>query len=298
MESTVTAGSDPIVPARRVGWIGAGKMGAPMIRNIAAQGARIAVSEPSATRRAELVTSNACEATTLQAHADSAIVFSTLPDDQALLDVVLGTAAHQGLAGIMAPGSVFVEMSTVSPACSRRVSEALGEAGVFYLRSPLSGSTTMAEQATLTVLASGDEEAWTTALPYIRALSARQFYLGERDEARYMKLVLNTLVGASAAILSEALSLGQSGGLNRAGMMEVICESAVSSPLFAYKTDTVVSDDYAPAFSVAQMIKDFTLISDEARESGVPLRTGSLILQLDRAGSSRAGLQWSIVSLW
>ena len=69
----------------------------------------------------------------------------------------------------------------------------------------------------------------------------------------YMKLVLNTLVGASSAILAEAVALGSSGGLSRAAMMEVICESAVASPLLKYKTDAVVAADYTPAFTVQRL---------------------------------------------
>jgi len=196
---------------------------------------------------------------------------------------VLGAA---GLAQHMAPGSVLVEMSTVSPECSAEVASALKYKRIFYLRAPLSGSTAMAETATLTVLASGDQQGWDTAIPAIRLLSSRQFYLGQGEEARYMKLVINTLVGATSAILAEAIALGASGGLSPASMMEVICESAVASPLLKYKAAAVVAQDYAPAFSVQQMIKDFSLISDAGRANGVPLLTTGLILELYRAAAN------------
>jgi 3-hydroxyisobutyrate dehydrogenase len=148
----------------------------------------------------------------------------------------------------------------------------------------------MAENATLTILASGSEPAWQAVLPYLKMMSQRQFHLGSGEEARYMKLVINTLVGGLSALLAEALSLGQSGGLSRASMMEVIGESAVASPLLKYKMATVVADDFSPAFTVAQMIKDFTLISDAAREKGVPLLTTGLILEQYRAAAN-AGLK-------
>ena len=77
-------------------------------------------------------------------------------------------------------------------------------------------STVTAEQGALTVLASGDAAGWELALPLIRAFSTKQFFLGPKEEARFMKLVINTLVGANAALLAEALSLGASGGLSRA----------------------------------------------------------------------------------
>lgn len=266
-----------------IGWIGAGKMGAPMIRNLLAAGARLSVSEPDDRARDALERAGATASENLASHMSNSIVFSTLPNDNALREVVLGAA---GLAQHMTPGSVLVEMSTVSPECSAEVASSLKDKGIFYLRAPLSGSTAMAETATLTVLASGDQQAWDTAIPAIRLLSSRQFYLGHGEEARYMKLVINTLVGATSAILAEAIALGASGGLSPASMMEVICESAVASPLLKYKAAAVVAQDYAPAFTVQQMIKDFSLISDAGRANGVPLLTTGLILELYRAAAN------------
>ncbi|OYU18337.1 MAG: 3-hydroxyisobutyrate dehydrogenase [Rhodobacteraceae bacterium PARR1] len=273
-----------------VGWIGAGKMGAPMIRNLLTAGISVAVAEPNTAAHAALAAAGAVVASGLGALDGAAVVFATLPNDDSLRAVVNGTAADPGLAHRLAPGSTFVEMSTVSPECSAEVAQTLEKAGILYVRSPVSGSTTMAEKATLTILASGAADGWAQVLPLIRLISARQFWLGQGEEARYMKLVLNTLVGASSAILAEAVALGSSGGLSRAAMMEVICESAVASPLFKYKADLVVSQDYTPAFTVGQMIKDFTLISDAGRSNGVPLMTAGLILELYRAASN-AGLQ-------
>lgn len=275
--------------AQRLGWIGAGKMGAPMIENLLKNGVSVAVSEPVASVVDDLVSKGASIAAAPAAHAGSGIVFSTLPNDAVLLEVVFGGVSNAGLASSLQPGSVFVEMSTVSPDCSTKVASALTDKGVHYLRAPLSGSTALAEKAQLTVLASGDEIAWKAAQPYLEMLSSKRFYLGSGEEARYMKLVLNTLVGATSAVLAEALALGASGGLSHADMMDVICESAVASPLMKYKTDAVVSGDYTPAFTVTQMIKDFALISDAARQKNVPLFTTGLILELYRAASN-AGL--------
>lgn len=276
--------------SRGIGWIGAGKMGAPMIRNLLAAGNTIAVTEPDHQVVRDLERLGAVSARTLDQHSQNGIVFATLPNDKVLREVVLGAEGTTGLIHHMPRGSIFVEMSTVSPDCSAEIAKALRDCGISYVRAPLSGSTALAEKAALTVLASGDEQAWATVLPIIRLLSTRQFFLGAGEEARYMKLVINTLVGASSAILAEAVALGESGGLSRASMMDVICESAVASPLFKYKTDAVVAGDYSPAFTIGQMIKDFSLISDAGRANGVPLLTTGLILELYRAAAN-SGLQ-------
>jgi len=273
-----------------IGWIGAGKMGGPMIQNLLGNSAQVCVIDPDSDSVAAAIGKGATAGASFDDMANKDIVFSTLPNDQALMSVVSGTPNKKGLVDVLAKGAIFVDMSTVSPDVSSKVAKLLEKAKVSYLRAPLSGSTVMAENATLTILASGDESAWQTVLPYLEMMSKRQFYLGAGDEARYMKLVINTLVGGLSALLAEALSLGESGGLTRASMMEVIGESAAASPLLAYKTQTVVADDFSPAFTVLQMIKDFTLISDAARSNGVPLLTTGLILEQYRAAAN-AGLK-------
>lgn len=288
MDRKVEAVGGSVFAHARAGWIGAGKMGAPMARHLVSAGVRVVVTEPRADVRDALAADGATAVDSLADQADSPIVFATLPNDAALRAVVCGAdgTGTGALAGLMRPGATFVDMSTVSPKISGVIAKILKERGINYLRAPISGSTAMAEQATLTILASGDRAAWDAALPFLHAMSAKQFMLGDGDEARYMKLVLNTLVGASSAILAEALNLGEHGGLSRAAMMQVICESAVASPLFSYKADAVAADDYTPAFSVTQMIKDFTLISDAARHEQVPLPVNGLILEIYRAAAN------------
>lgn len=274
----------------KIGWIGAGKMGSPMIQNLLANKVPVCVSDSDPNAVSAVVQKGARATEKIDDMADVDIVFSTLPNDDVLMMIVAGSSDRKGLIDVLAHGAIYVDMSTVSPEISSKVAELLENAGIQYLRAPLSGSTAMAESATLTILASGKKSAWETVLPYCEMLSARQFHLGPGDEARYMKLVVNTLVGGTSALLAEALSLGQSGGLTRASMMEVIGESAVASPLIKYKSTAVVTDDFSPAFTVSQMIKDFTLISDAARAKDVPLLTTGLILELYRAAGN-AGLK-------
>lgn len=281
------------VPGGTVGWIGVGKMGAPMAGNLLKSGAGVIVSDTVAANTDLMEVRGARVADGLSSFEGCSLVFATLPNDAALVSVVLGSEqANPGLADILAPGSILVEMSTVSPHCSSQVADALAAKGILYLRAPISGSTALAEAATVTILASGEEAAWEAALPWFRIMSSRQFYLGGADEARFMKLVLNTMVGATSSVLSEALVLGEAGGLDRRTMMKVICESAVVSPLIKYKVDAIETNDFAPAFSVAQMIKDFSLITEAGQSKGVPMFNANLVLQ-QYIAAANSGLEQS-----
>ena len=260
-----------------VGWIGLGKMGAPMSRHIAAAGHSLHAYDPADEARQSAQAAGAhIEADALAVIAAAPIVFLSIPNDAVLTSLVLGPS---GLAAAMKPGTIMVETSTVSPRASAEVATALSAAGALYLRAPLSGSTAMAEAGTLTVLASGDEAAYRRVEPLLSAFSTRRFYLGPNEEARYLKLAVNMLVGATSALLAEALTLGQKGSLSIDQMLEVICESAVASPLIAYKREMLCQRDFSPAFTVEQMIKDFDLVIDTARDEHVPVFLVSLIRQ-------------------
>lgn len=285
----------------QVGWIGTGKMGAPMALHLVRASVAMMVHDAVAGSCAPLVEAGA----KLAADGDSLgracdLVFTCIPDDAALIAVIEGQAPTLGLARTMAPGSILVETSTVSPEASQRVGRALGARGIRYVCAPVSGSTAIAQAGKLTVLASGDAQAWAEVEPLLAHYSARRFWLGASDAARFMKLVLNTMVGATASVLGEALLLGERGGLSRAQMIEVILESAVTSPLLAYKKDTITGAQTEPAFRLDQMVKDFSLILAAARKEQVELEVAALILQQYRAAAQagRAGQDFFALVDW
>lgn len=270
-----------------IGWIGVGKMGNPMATRLIEAGHRLTICDPVAENRASLVARGAQVAASAGDLAQSCgLIFVTIPNDAVLADLIDDAEDRSGFVGRVAAGTVLVEMSTVSPQLSERVARILARRGVAYLRAPISGSTALARAGKLTALTSGDKTAWEAASPLLDLLAVRKFYLGAGEEARYMKLVLNTLVGATSSILGEALVLGERGGLTPAQMMEVISESAVASPLIAYKQAMIAQMDFAPAFSVTQMIKDFTLITEAGRDKQVPMFVANMILQQYTAASN------------
>ena len=271
---------------RAIGWIGSGKMGNPMATRLVEAGHALTICDPVPENRASLVARGAAVAATPgELAARCEVVFSTIPNDAVLIEI-FGAEDNSGFLPQIAAGSILVEMSTVSPQVSARVARDLARRGVAYLRCPISGSTALARAGKLTALASGDAAAWESVSPLIDLLATRKFYLGAGEEARYMKLVLNALVGAMSSVLGEALVLGEKGGLSPAQMMDVISQSAVASPLLDYKREMIAQMDFSPAFSVQQMMKDFTLITDAARDKQIPMFVANLILQQYTAASN------------
>jgi 3-hydroxyisobutyrate dehydrogenase-like beta-hydroxyacid dehydrogenase len=260
-----------------VGWAGIGKMGAPMSRRVLDAGYTLSVYEPLPENRATIVAEGANVAHSLEDLASvSDIIVLTIPNDTVLRELIFSPT---GLASVMKQGQTLIEMSTVSPEISAEVGAAMTAIGVHYLRAPVSGSTATASSGTLSVMASGPEETYKRVESLFACFASRRFYVGQAEEARYLKLVLNALVGATSALLGEALTLGLKGNLSVDTMLSVICESAVASPLIAYKRDLLVNRDFDPAFSVSQMMKDFDLILGAAKADHVPMYLASMIRQ-------------------
>jgi 3-hydroxyisobutyrate dehydrogenase-like beta-hydroxyacid dehydrogenase len=259
-----------------IGWIGVGKMGGPMSRRLTAAGHRVLVVDPDLRNRGLAAAAGAEPVADVGALAQTEVLFSMIPDDAVLREIVAGRG---GLAHTMPPGAVLVEMSTIAPDTSRGVAAMLAASGIGYLRAPVSGSTSMAEAGSLSVIASGPRALFDRVEPLFQALAAKRFYVGEGEEARYLKLAVNTLVGATASILAEALALGRRGGLAVDTMLEVITQSAVASPLIGYKRDMLVRGDYAPAFTVEQMIRDLELILSAGARDHVPMLLSAIVRQ-------------------
>jgi 3-hydroxyisobutyrate dehydrogenase-like beta-hydroxyacid dehydrogenase len=256
----------------KIAWIGAGKMGLPICKRLKAAGhdVRVLARRPEqAMAFGELGFVTSATVPDLIVGAD--FVFTAVSDDQALRDVVLNNAFTSALS----PSATYIDMSTVSPAISAKIATQL--AGVAYLRSPVSGSTGMAEAGTLTALVSGPKQAFDNLSDIFAVFTKKAFHLGEGEEARFLKLAINSMVAATSALLGEALAFGLKGGLSHETMMDVITQSAVASPLIGYKKDMIISGDYTPAATLNMLKKDLDLLLATAQGQDTTLPVNSMI---------------------
>ncbi len=267
----------------KIAFIGAGKMGLPVCKRLKAAGneLRVLVRKPEQQKAMiELGFTVSSSVAELARGAD--VVFTCVSDDQALSDVMLDA----GFNAALSDKAICIDMSTVSPAISEQIALHLPKS-VRFLRSPVSGSTGMAEAGTLTALVSGPKSAFEEAAGIFSAFTKKAFHLGENEEARYLKLGINSMVAATSVLLGEALALGLKGGLSNELMLEVIGQSAVASPLIAYKKDMIVSGNYSPAATLNMLMKDLSLYLDASNKSGVATPVGKLIHGIYSAASKR-----------
>lgn len=263
---------------RSVGWIGLGKMGSPMATNLVTSGHPVSVYNRTAERVETLVEMGARYLTSLeQLGAASDVIFSMIADDSALFDITVGKG---GVFQTMKEKSIFVDMSTVSPSASARVAAAAREYDIAYLRAPVSGSTSAARSGALTILVSGPQQAFDDVAEMLKVIGKSIHYLGDGEQSRYLKLSINLMVGITAAMMGEALTLSSRGGVDWRQMLDVINDSAVASPLVGYKKTMLAERNFAPMFTSNQMAKDLDLALDTGREQGVVMPLVAMVRQL------------------
>ncbi len=241
----------------RIGWIGLGKMGAPMALNIRQAGHDLTVWNRSAGRCEPLRAAGAEVAADIPSlAADADILFVSLADDPALRQAALGEG---GAVAHMRSGSILVETSTVSVAISAEIARLAEARGVRYLRAPVSGSVLLADAGKLGMLVSGPRDAFEAVLPILNRITAHQLYAGDAEQARVLKLTVNMMVGIIAAMTGEAMAFCLKHGVDRDTTVDGIAASVATSPLFGYKADALKARDFSPKFSVEQIAKDFDL---------------------------------------
>jgi len=245
-----------------IGWIGTGKLGLPMAARIAASGTGVRAYVRS-LERVEAIRARKVVCVGFDEMTAQNIVFSSLPDDAALLKVA------EELIPALRPGSVVVETSTVSPAVSAAVGKELAEHGIAYLRAPVSGNPIAAEAGKLTAMVSGPKETFEVVRPLLASYSQAQFWLGDGEQARYAKLAVNLMLAVSAGMLGEALALARRGNVAAADLLDVIAASALGSPMVIGKVGFLKAEDYTPTFSGHQMAKDLDLILSVANATSV-----------------------------
>lgn len=271
----------------QIGVLGLGNMGSIMAGRLLSAGFDVWVHNRTADRANSLLDAGAHWADSGDAMADQVdLLITMVADDSALLAV---TGGDGGVLQRPHTGLVFADMSTVSPSASAAVAQMADAAGTPYLRAPVTGSTTLAEAGLLGILASGPEAALDAFEEPFGAIGKRVFYLGSGDEARVMKLALNTVVAQTVVGLSEALALGERCGLDWQAMLDVFSDSAVASPLVQYKSNSLAKRDFEAAFTTSMMAKDLDVALQVGRGAGAVMPTTALSHELLRAA---CGLGW------
>ena len=264
--------------SKRIGWIGLGNMGVPMVKNLLKAGFEVTVYNRTAAKAAPLQEAGAKLAVSPAALWETADTIITMVADDAALQQI-----HQGKDGLLAgaaaygpgarSGATVIDMSTVSPATSRDLAAKLAAWGVDYLDAPVAGSVNPAELGQLVIMVGGKKEVYERAAPIFEKLGKAQFYLGQQGSGNNAKLAINTLLAFNMQGLAESVLFASEHGIRPEAMLAIIGESAVANAITKMKTANILQANYQPAFALKHLAKDLRL----AQGQGLHTPAGEVI---------------------
>jgi len=263
---------------RKVGWIGAGRMGMAMATRLARAGCDLTVYNRTRAKAEPLVPAGGRLVESPSALADRDIVFTMVSASDDLLEVTLGSR------GVLSrPGGapkILVDCSTVSQEASEMVRAAAKAAGCALLAAPVSGNGKVVKAGRLSVVVSGSRAAYEEALPYLEALGEGVSYVGEGELARVVKICHNVFLGVIAQSLAEITVLAEKAGAPRHAFLDFINKSVLGSTFTRYKTPAFVKLDFTPTFTPVLLCKDLDLGLAAARKLDVPMPVAALVREI------------------
>jgi 3-hydroxyisobutyrate dehydrogenase-like beta-hydroxyacid dehydrogenase len=259
-----------------VGFVGLGAMGSRLARRLLQANCPVVGWNRTADKARALAAAGLRPAPTPRAVAEAVeVVFTMVTDDQALRAVALGP---DGVAAGLRPGATLVDMSTVSPAVTREVADAVAARGAAMLDAPVSGSTITVEQGQASIVVGGDPAALERVRPYLAVMAPGGVtHVGGLGLAKAMKLATNLGLAVQMLAFSEAVLLAEKSGIARETAVEALLRSVVASPMVKYRGPFVLGRMSPEAwFSVPMIQKDLDLALAQARAVGVPLPATAL----------------------
>jgi 3-hydroxyisobutyrate dehydrogenase-like beta-hydroxyacid dehydrogenase len=262
----------------QVAVVGLGKMGTALAGRMLVEGFAVTVWARRASAAEPLVRSGATATTAIGGiWGNAEVAMSFLADDNAVQQVYLGPG---GLIETAPSGALLIEMSTISPEVSGLVGAAAESHNLQYVRCPVSGNAGVLASGNATLIVSGDAASVEAARPVLEHVGPRLYYVGEREEARVIKLALNTMLAATAQMLAELITFCEASGVDRSVVLDVLGGSVIGSGFIKYKTEALLERRYDATFTTAMLVKDLRLAQVVAARGSVPLPVTDLVTEL------------------
>jgi 3-hydroxyisobutyrate dehydrogenase len=281
--------------AFRVGWIGAGRMGAAMATRVVKAGEDLTIWNRTPAKAEPVAAAGGKIAGSIAELRDRDVVFtmvSTAPD---LEQVLLGESGL--LVDNTTLPAVVIDCSTVSIDSSAAIRQACHERGVEFLAAPVSGNAKVIKAGGLSIAVSGPEDTYRKVAHLLDHIAKSVTYVGEGELSRLVKIAHNTLLGVVTQSLAEITVLAEKGGVPRHAFLDFLNNSVMGSVFTRYKTPAFVNLDFTPTFTPVLLRKDFDLALEAARKLEVPMPVAAVTASLVQAsvGSGRVDEDFAIL---
>jgi 3-hydroxyisobutyrate dehydrogenase-like beta-hydroxyacid dehydrogenase len=284
---------------KTIGFIGLGKMGEPMARNLLRAGYKLRVYNRTSVKAQALAGEGAEVVATLRdVVAPDGVVVSMVANDHALEEVVHG---DNGIGKVLGAGGLHISMSTVSPQIAQKLSAFYQKQGASYLAAPVFGRPDAAAARKLWICVAGDVRSKERARPILEALGQQIFDFGENPEAaNVVKLAGNFLIGAAIEAMAEAFTFAEKNGVSREKVADVFSQTFLACPIYQNFGKVIATQDYQPAgFKLSLGLKDMNLLNSVAATSLTPMPLGNLLQErlLSAMSKGRADMDWTALAI-
>ena len=271
-----------------VGFIGLGKMGGPMARNLINAGHSLVVNDMNeAATAAHRELGATWAATPRELASNSEVIFTSLPGPAEVDAVALGS---DGLIEGIKPGAIYVDLSTGSPTAIRQVAERIEAAGAHVVDAPVSGGVQGADKGTLAVMVGGAPEIVERVRPLLDVLGASVLHVGGVGSGTVAKLVHNAISMTTRIVIQEGMALAVKAGVDPNVMLDVLRDASFGKQLVLtdHIPDLVLKGDFDhPRFSLGLSHKDVSLALELAREMDVPMAMADMAIEEIQRGIDR-----------
>jgi 3-hydroxyisobutyrate dehydrogenase len=266
---------------KKIGFIGLGLMGSGMSMNLLKAGFPITVWNRTPSKMEPLLEAGAEGAgSPREAASGSDVVISMVTDSPDVEEVILGP---NGVIHGARPGTIVIDMSTISPSVTRRIAEELGKKEVKMLDAPVSGGAIGARNGTLSIMVGGDEAVYKECLPVFEAMGRTITHVGGNGMGQTVKLVNQILVGTTMLGVAEALMFAKKSGVDLEKCHQAVSGGAAGSWQLTNNGARLLRGDHEPGFKVKDYLKDLRLIMEAAAEMKMPLVETSVVHQMFRS---------------
>ena len=257
-----------------LGFVGLGAMGGRVVKRLLDAGHTVTGYNRTRSKAQWLLDLGMRWGETPRAVAEAVdVIFTMVTNTSALHEVLGGT---DGILAGLGKDKVYIDMSTVSPAASRRLASQVAEKGAQMLDVPVSGSVITLEQGNLSLMVGGEQASFERVKPILLDIGPKVNYVGKNGQAVLMKIAINLNLQVQILGFYEGLLLAEKGGIPRETALEVMLNSVIASPALKYRTPFVLNMPDEAWFNVNMMQKDMLLALEMGRELDVPMPTTSV----------------------
>ena len=280
-----------------VGFIGLGVMGKPMAKNLIKGGHSLVAHSRSRGPVDEVVAAGAKAASSpADVARQASVVITMLPDTP---DVELVLTGSDGVVSGLQPRAVVIDMSSISPAATRRLASIVASKGATMLDAPVSGGEIGAINASLSIMVGGDEQTFTRVKPILASMGSAEkiIYIGESGAGQVCKICNQVAIGGALAGVSEAFALARKAGVDAARVRQALLGGFAASRVLEVHGERMLKGNYVPGFRTKLYQKDLRIANEAAAANGVAMPATAIVAQLVNAlvASGGADLDYSAI---